>query len=76
MVKLVQQEWSVEIKRQALYDLEESIIRMLDFDLKYSGPLAFLERFQRVYNLDQVKKDKEAFAINYFSRNFIRCILR
>lgn len=49
---------------------------MLDFDLHYCGPLAFLERFQRIFNLDQVKKDKEAFAINYFSRNFIRCILR
>ena len=76
MVRLVQKEWKIDIKIQDLYDMEESIIRMLDFDLHYCGPLPFLERYQRIYNLDQVTRDKEAFTINYFSRNFVRCLLR
>ena len=33
---------------------------MLDFDLHFTGPIPFLERFQRIYNLDQVNKDQEA----------------
>lgn len=44
MCRLVNDEWKIEIERQALYDMEESIIRMLDFDLHYCGPIPFLER--------------------------------
>ena len=49
---------------------------MLDFDLHYSGPVFFLERFLRIYNLDQIKRDREAFAIDYLARNFCRSMLR
>ena len=49
---------------------------MLDFELHFTGPIPFLERFERIYNLDQVKRDREAFAIDYLSRNFCRSLLR
>ena len=49
---------------------------MLDFDLHYTGPIFFLERFLRIYNLDQIKRDREAFAIDYLARNFCRSMLR
>ena len=76
MVRLVASEWSTQVTKQELFDLEESIIRMLDFDLHYAGPIPFLERFQRIYNLDQTKRDREAFALNYLARNFCRSMLR
>lgn len=60
MVRLVNAEWSVTATKFELIDLEESIIRMLDFDLHFTGPVPFLERFLRIYNLDQVKRDREA----------------
>ena len=76
MVKLVASEWSFTVTKEELIELEESIIRTLDFDLQYAGPLQFLERFQRVYNLDQVKRDKEAYALDYLARSFCRSLLR
>ena len=45
MTRLVYAEWGVTIEKQELFDLEESIIRMLDFELHFSGPIPFLERF-------------------------------
>ena len=51
MVKLVAEQWDVSLTRQDLLDLEESIIRTLDFDLRSVGPLLFLERYQRVFQL-------------------------
>ena len=76
MIRLVAAEWNVAVTKQELTDLEESIIRMLDFDLHFTGPIAFLERFQRIYNLDQIKRDREAYAIDFLARNFCRSILR
>ena len=60
MIRLVNTEWNVTVTKQELIDLEEQIIRMLDFDLHYTGPDFFLERFLRIYNLDKIKKDREA----------------
>ena len=45
MIRLVATEWNVSVTKQELTDLEESIIRMLDFDLHFTGPITFLERF-------------------------------
>ena len=42
-----------QVTREQLIVLEESIIRTLDFDLQNDGPLPFLERYQRVLNIDQ-----------------------
>lgn len=38
---------------QALYDLEEQIIVALDFNLRHLSPLLFLDRFRRLYGLDE-----------------------
>ena len=55
MIRLITEEWNVSLTKQELINLEESVIKMLDFDLHYIGPIPFLERFQRIYNLDLVK---------------------
>ena len=52
MIRLVASDWQVTIVKDELICLEEKIIRMLDFDLHFTGPIPFLERFQRIYNLD------------------------
>ena len=51
MVKLVAEQWDVQLTRQDLLDMEENVIRTLDFDLRSVGPLLFLERYQRVFML-------------------------
>lgn len=63
MIKLVADDWNFHIEKKELIDLELSVIHLLDFDLSYIGPIQFLERFQRIYNLDQVRKDSEAQAL-------------
>ena len=57
MIRLITEEWNVCLTKQELINLEESVITMLDFDLQYIGPIPFLERFQRIYNLDLVKNE-------------------
>jgi hypothetical protein len=52
MIRLAASDWNVEITKEELVELEGLIIRMLDFDLQFTGPIPFLERFQRIYNLD------------------------
>ena len=44
---------SVQVSRETLIDLEEQIIRALDFNLQHDGPLPFLERYQRILCIDQ-----------------------
>ena len=63
MIKLVADDWNFHLEKKELIDLELSVIHLLDFDLSYIGPIQFLERFQRIYNLDQVRKDSEAQAL-------------
>ena len=68
MVRLVANDWNVTMEKKDLIDLEEDIIRQLDFDLLYDGPIPFLERFQRIFNLDLVREDPDAYALNNLAR--------
>ena len=56
--------------------LEEKIIKALEFELNWTSPLHFLERFQRLFNLDQVFSDKHSYLVDasaiYLSRFMIR----
>ena len=45
MVLLVAKDWNVKLVKKELIDLEKDIVRQLDFDLHYTGPIPFLERF-------------------------------
>ena len=63
MVKLVQDEWQIELKKQDLIDLEEDIIRELDFEMHSPYPVLFLERYQRIFGLDKMST-KEGQAID------------
>ena len=52
MVRLVEDEWSIQIGKQELIVLEEKIIKTLDYELHYTCPIVFLERYQRIFGLD------------------------
>lgn len=52
MLRLVKSQWNVKIVKQEVIDLEELIIKSLDFELRHDGPIPFLERYLRLYNLD------------------------
>ena len=76
MIRLVKQKWDVDYYRDDLIDLETSIIRTLDFDLHYTSPLTFLERYQRLYELDRIIEDRTSGVIDEIARLLIRSLLR
>ena len=57
MVHFINTNWSVTLVYKELIQLEHEIIVKLDFDLHFTSPIPFLERFQRIFNLDQVSRD-------------------
>ena len=54
-----------------MLDLEEDILRVLDFNLSYTGPIWYLERYIRLFDLDQLHKD-----ITSLSKGICRIFLR
>ena len=61
-----------QVNREQLIRLEEKIIRMMDFDLQYHTPLSFLERYQRILQLDQEKDSTLNLKIGYSARKLLR----
>ena len=57
MVSLVETQWGVTVVKKDLIDLEEKIIKTLDFELHFFCPIFFLERYQRILGLDLEKED-------------------
>ena len=52
MIKLLQEQHGISKEKQELIDMEELMIRRLDFDLRSEPPLTFLERYFRVFGID------------------------
>lgn len=61
-----------QVNREQLIRLEEKIIRMMDFDLQFHTPLSFLERYQRILQLDQEKTSTLNLKIGYSARKLLR----
>ena len=53
MIDIVNEQYSVVLKRQKLLALEEDVIRTLDFNLRSVSSIQFLERFLRLFGLDK-----------------------
>ena len=60
MVKLVKAEFHIEITKQEIACMEEAIIRVLDFDLTQTSALPFMERYARIFGVDNWYEDTEA----------------
>ena len=61
-----------QVTREQCIVLEEQIIRALDFDLQNDGPLPFLERYQRVLQIDNERENKHFYKIGYSARKLLR----
>ena len=59
-VTVMRQRHEVEIRREAVIELEARILTELNFDVRFVSPLRFLERFQRLLEVD--KEDEEVFS--------------
>ena len=76
MIRLVKSEWNVTLVKQDMIDLEEAIIKSLDYELHFISPVLFLERYLRIYNLDLIRSDREAHTLSLLAHTFCRMILR
>ena len=45
MLRLVEDEWNVIVEKQDLTALEEKVIKTLDYEMHYTCPIVFLERY-------------------------------
>lgn len=75
MIRLVEDEWGIKISKTELIDLEEKVIRTLDYSLHYTCPIVFLERYQRIFGVDEESKDQESHLVGELARRFLRCLV-
>lgn len=61
-----------QVSREQLVRLEMKILQTLDFDLQWHSPLSFLERYQRVLQLDMEKTNTLNLKIGYSARKLLR----
>lgn len=76
MIHFIATNWSFTLTKKELVVLEQKVIIQLDFDLRFIGPILFLERFQRIFNLDQLHLGEEVCALDFLARKFCRIMLR
>ena len=53
MLNLLPEDEQRRLSKQDLINLEEQILNALQFSIHYTGPILFLQRFQRVFSVDQ-----------------------
>jgi len=53
MINLLPENQRGYIKKQDLVDLEELIVFELEFEFHFSSPIVLLERYQRLFSVDQ-----------------------
>ena len=56
MLKTLRERYSIVLQKSDIFDLEEKIIKALDFSLRQSTSIDFLERYYRLFGID-TKKD-------------------
>lgn len=52
MINLLHEQHQVKLEKQDLLDMEEEIVRTLDFSLRQISPINFLERYLRLFGID------------------------
>ena len=56
------------ITKKQLIDLEEKILCALEFSLHSAGPIAFLERYQRIFDIDRESEEHDFKQVGYTAR--------
>jgi cyclin B len=62
--------------KQDIINLEEQILKTLKFSLHYVGPIPFIERFQRLFGLDQEAQDHDFKQVGFTARQFCKYMQR
>ena len=52
MRDLLKSHYDIIVEKEAFLKLEKDLLVQLNFDLQYISPLSFLERFERLFNID------------------------
>jgi hypothetical protein len=68
MINFLPETQKARVTKNALINLEEQIVRALDFDFIYASPIAFLERYQRLFAVDQEADDENTRQIGHTAR--------
>ena len=76
MNRLLHAEYNVFVRKDEFIALERDIVRSLQFSLQWVSPIAFLERFQRVFQLDREDKDEASFFVGELARDYCLVMLR
>lgn len=76
IISLVSKPDKSRVTYHTLLDLEVAILIALGFELKFAGPLAFLERYLRLLSLDQPGEKPASTQIGTVSRKFCKYMQR
>jgi len=72
MINLLSEEQKKVVNKSELIRMERMVLRELEFSMHRAGPIPFLERFQRLLDLDQEKTDKAAKQVGFCARQFLK----
>ena len=61
--KFLDKHYGIKVYRKSFRKLELQVLMALDFQVTYISPLAFLERYQRIFDIDLTAYDREASEI-------------
>lgn len=68
MINFLPESQKARVNKSALIDLEEKIVCALDFEFVYASPITFLERYQRLFGVDQEANDDNSKQIGHTAR--------
>lgn len=75
MTDLLYEKHGVAISEETILSFEFTILSYLDFRLRYTSPVHFLERYQRIFGLDKEATDKTSRDVGNMARKFIRFMI-
>ena len=75
MTDLLYDKHGVALSEEAILKFEFTILSYLDFKLRYTNPVYFLERYQRIFGLDKEASDKTSKDVGEMARKFIRFMI-
>ena len=65
----------MKLEPKDVHDQEIRILKSLQFQIRYPSPLLFIDRFQRIFGLDQEELDPDAARVGAWSRKFSRFMM-
>ena len=65
----------LDIQKAAIAELELDILLTLDFEVRFVPATRFLERYQRLFELDSERTERLSRTVGQRARNFLRYML-